>query len=298
MSKALRLLYRQKVLLAFLETLKGNGDSTDVLKLMFLFCKQYKKQYYAFFPYQFGCFSFEMYKDKRTLLNKGLLVDSDNFLIDKPTGMLYQLKPEDRGQIIAFANQTKDLRGDDLIKRTYLDYPEYAKCSKIKDRILTQEEQKKLLFADSLFKEEYSIFTIGYEGIGIDEYLNKIIKNDIDTLIDVRNNPNSMKFDFNAKALKNFLSKIGVEYIGIPELGIPSAMRNNLDSIGSYNALFNKYEKEILPKCTSKIEYIVEILKKHKKIALTCFEKDYNMCHRYRIATHIERHYGYSISNL
>jgi uncharacterized protein (DUF488 family) len=298
MSSNIRLLYRQKILLALLECFKGHVDKTDFIKLMFLFCQKYKKSFYSFFPHHYGCFSFEIYKDQRNLINKGILGNVDSFSIDKPTGMLYQLKNEDKANLITFANHHQNLRGDELIRRTYLDYPEYAKCSEIKERILRKEDKLKLYFQESLLEHDKNLFTIGYEGISIDEYLNRLIKDDIEILIDVRDNPNSMKFDFNKKALINVLDKVNIQYIGLPELGIPKNMRCDLDSMASYNALFNRYEQDILPERLEHVEKIVDLLKANKRLALTCFEKDHNQCHRYRVAKYIEQKYGYSIFNL
>ncbi|MFA6100563.1 MAG: DUF488 family protein [Victivallaceae bacterium] len=299
MSVNLRLLYRQKVLLALLEVFRGNADSTDFLKLMFLYCSYNKQPHYSFFPYRFGCFSFEIYKDKRILTEKGLLADIDRFSVAQNTGMLYQLNAVERRQMLDFARQLGDIRGDALIRKTYLEFPEYTVKSEIKDRILSTEEQAGLfLIPNDLFKPEPSIYTIGYEGIGIDEYLNKLIKNKIDAVVDVRKSPNSMKFDFNAKALNNFLSKARVEYIGLPDLGIPAEQRQSLDSMADYQALFEAYDRNILPRQMSNVRHIAELIAAGKKVALTCFEAKHTMCHRYRIAVCLNREYGYPIVNL
>ena len=299
MAENLRLLYRQKVLLALLEVFRGNADSTDFLKLMFLYCAYNKQKHYSFFPYRFGCFSFEIYKDKRILTEKGLLADMDRFSVAQNTGMLYQLNASERRQMLDFARQLGDIRGDALIRKTYLEFPEYTVKSEIKDRILSPDEQAGLFSVpDDLFKPEPSIYTIGYEGIGIDEYLNKLIKNKLDVVVDVRKSPNSMKFDFNARALNNFLSKAGMEYIGIPDLGIPAEQRLTLDSMADYQALFEIYDREILPGRMSQVRCIAELIAAGKKVALTCFEAKHTMCHRYRIAVCLNREYGYPVVNL
>ena len=43
---------------------------------------------------------------------------------------------------------------------------------------------------------------------------------------------------------------------------------------------------------------ISELVKKGYKVALTCFEKDYNHCHRYRIAKRLNKDYQFNIINL
>lgn len=150
------------------------------------------------------------------------------------------------------------------------------------------------MFPDS----ETTVYTIGYEGITIDGYLRKLIKNDITTVVDVRKNPKSMKFDFNLKALTGFLSKVDIEYIGIPELGIPADMRVELDTFESYQILFDIYEKDLLPKQRENVEKIVGLVDAGQKVALTCFERDYQWCHRSRIAQKLSADYNYEVVNL
>ena len=41
-----------------------------------------------------------------------------------------------------------------------------------------------------------------------------------------------------------------------------------------------------------------ELIAAGKKVALTCFEAKYTMCHRYRIAVCLNREYGYPVVNL
>lgn len=282
-----------------LETLKSPLDNTDFMKLLFLFCKTQKKDFYSFFPYQYGCFSFEVYKDKRSLIEHGFLLNQDKFSVQKTMGMLQQIDMNDRLALIRFTKDIGGLRGQDLIRKTYIEYPEYAKRSEIKDKILSEQEQETLFGRESLFEcEDKSIFTIGYEGNSIDDYLRRLIKSDIDIVVDVRSNPQSMKFDFNKKALSGFLSKIKVEYVGIPELGIPSDMRVELSDYDSYQKLFAIYDSEILPLQTASVAQIGTMIDAGKRVALTCFEKNHMMCHRYRIAQKISREHGYNIINL
>ena len=107
-----------------------------------------------------------------------------------------------------------------------------------------------------------------------------------------------MKFDFNQKKLADYVSKVSIQYMGIPELGIPSDLRINLSSDAAYQELFAFYDSNILPHQGDKVNKIAEFVKSGKKIALTCFEKDYNHCHRYRIAKKLYKDYGFEIINL
>ena len=68
---------RQKRLLALLEIFGGNLKNTDLQKYLFLFTRLEEAKSYHFVPYKYGCFSFQAYDDRRKLIGKGFLKDSD-----------------------------------------------------------------------------------------------------------------------------------------------------------------------------------------------------------------------------
>jgi uncharacterized protein (DUF488 family) len=138
-----------------------------------------------------------------------------------------------------------------------------------------------------LFIRRPQLFTIGYEGLTIGEFIDRILAYDIRTLIDVRNNPLSRKPGFSKKAFQEQLESVGVRYRHIPELGVPSAFRRNLGTAASYASLFRYYEKNILASNLDCVEQIKQITNQSSRVALTCFEADYHACHRHRITQHL-----------
>lgn len=54
----------------------------------------------------------------------------------------------------------------------------------------------------------------------LEQYLNKLIENDVKVLCDVRRNPISMKFGFSKHQLIKACNGVGIEYKHIPEVGI------------------------------------------------------------------------------
>lgn len=138
------------------------------------------------------------------------------------------------------------------------------------------------------------MFTIGYEGISLEHYLNKLIINNIKVLCDVRKNPISMKYGFSKIQLKNACEGVGIEYIHMPEVGIESSRRQELNSQADYDRLFYKYKSDTLSKETEKQEEILSLLKNKKRIALTCFEANIHQCHRKHLAESISSLDGFS----
>lgn len=128
------------------------------------------------------------------------------------------------------------------------------------------------------------LFTIGYEGSSFEGYLNRLIKNNVRTLIDVRRNPLSRKYGFSKKTLGETVQKLGIEYVHIPELGIASEQRQELNTQADYDRLFEAYEKRELAENKDFLKRIHELLRERRRVALTCFEADVCMCHRGRVA--------------
>ncbi|MDG5800640.1 DUF488 domain-containing protein [Marinilabiliaceae bacterium ANBcel2] len=101
------------------------------------------------------------------------------------------------------------------------------------------------------------MFTIGYEGISLEQYINKLIVNDIKVLCDVRKNSFSMKYGFSKKQLKTTCDGVGIAYIHIPEVGIESDKRQELNTQADYDKLFKIYKTDTLPQVTVKQEEIL-----------------------------------------
>ncbi len=134
-----------------------------------------------------------------------------------------------------------------------------------------------------------SVFTIGYEGLTIDAFLNKLISNNITVVVDVRNNPQSMKYGFSKSSFKQYIEKTGMKYILIPELGIPSAMRKGLGESVSHKTLFKIYAGKLLPRQENAIKQLLDLTNQDERIALVCFEADHHHCHRYTLVEHLQK---------
>jgi hypothetical protein len=188
--------------------------------------------------------------------------------------------------------QLPKVRGSRLVKLVYEQYPYYAINSRTAASIMdtagiTQIKAEK----ERLRQTGRKLFTIGYEGITVEHYLNTLIKNDIQVLCDVRNNPLSRKFGFSKSSLQKYLSNIGIEYTHIPQLGIRSEKRNNLNSDGDYQNLFKEY-KSSLPNSKEHLDKLYLFLETKNRIALTCFEHEPLHCHRHIIRDYLIKNFN------
>lgn len=280
--------YRRKILLAIIEVFGGSLKNTDCEKLLFNFCQQNKKNYYDFFPYKFGPFSFLSYYDKRRLADLGLLKSTEDFQLSTNHSFLNDLIPADKIAMLNFKHAIGDLRGEKLVQKTYREFPQFTSRSKIVERLFDSEELKQIQFAWSQEKKPV-VFTVGYEGLTIDSFLNKLISNNITIIVDVRNNPQSMKYGFSKKSFKQYIERAGMKYVHIPELGIPSVMRKGLGESVSHNVLFQKYEKELLPQQGKEVQQLLNITSQNERVALVCFEADHHYCHRHTLIEHLQK---------
>lgn len=285
---------RQKLLLALLEEWGGELSNTDMQKYLFLVsrCQDKRNRSYHFVPYKFGCFSFNSYSDKRKLIEKKILKDSEDWkLSDDQSGFYFMLPNEDRTSIKKIKKDFGHLSGKKLIRHIYLKYPYYAINSEILGEVLSKSEITRIK-ACKPKNEIRAIYTIGYEEKSIEEYINQLIMEDVRILVDVRKNPVSRKYGFSKKTLQKAIEEVGIEYRHLPGLGIPGEKRMNLHNIEDYNRLFDLYEKEVLGSRRDLLEMIYQLVLENDRIGLACFERSSEYCHRTRVARAIVKHFS------
>jgi uncharacterized protein (DUF488 family) len=97
--------------------------------------------------------------------------------------------------------------------------------------------------------------------------------------VDVRKNPLSRKFGFSKDKLQHVASTVGIGYVSIPTLGIESDKRKSIQTSADYRALVKGYEEK-LSNNTPQLDQIYDLLQANVRIALMCFEKESERCHR------------------
>ena len=276
--------YRRKILLGLLEAFDNRLEKIQLQKLLMLVTKQQQKPDFHFVPYKYGCYSFQANSDLGTMAkyNQVILQGNEWVKIDNEKYLL-SLRERDRQAIRLIKQLYGAKTSNELIKITYIKYPYLAINSTVAKDKLSSDEFDKVLQAKPK-SDKTILFTIGYEGLSLEEYLNKLILSDIKVLCDVRRNPLSMKFGFSKSQLQKACQGVGIEYVHIPELGIESDKRQVLNTQYDYDKLFSLYRSEML---TQTLDYqlkLITLLKEKKRIALTCFEANINQCHRKHLA--------------
>ncbi|HTF06115.1 MAG TPA: DUF488 domain-containing protein [Bacteroidia bacterium] len=272
------------MILALLESFGGEMNKISFQKLLFLFAQQQQIPAFDFVPYKQGCFSFQSYADMRTMLKYAQVSEEkEKWIKTDETSYIGQLKPGDQAVLTQISQSYRNSTANDLISLTYKNYPYYALKSIIAHKFLSSEEMS--MVAKTVRANTKTIlYTIGYEGVSLETYLNKLILNDVKVLCDVRKNPLSMKYGFSKTQLKNACEGLGIVYVHIPDLGIDSDKRQSLVTQNDYNRLFVQYERTTLKTNHDAVGEVFDLLLKHKRIALTCFEADQCQCHRGTLA--------------
>jgi hypothetical protein len=284
---------RQRRLLTLLDALGGSVGFVDFQKLLFLYCEEVASgRPYDFVPYKFGPFSFTSYADRRKLIERGLLTDDEGEWCLTAAGRTVVGGTQDF-EVTAFTRQWQGTRGDALVAETYRRFPYYATRSEIAERVLKGD-------ATALGRIETArpatrvaaVSTIGYEGRTLESYLNELLRAGVTLLCDVRRNPISRKYGFSKSTLARGCEGVGIRYEHLPELGIASDQRQSLESQADYDALFARYERKSLPQQGQALAKIQEWVRAGACVALTCYERLPQQCHRHCVAEAMERRVG------
>ena len=297
---------RQRLLLYFLEYLspgqideQGGISKMDLQKLLLLYCLQMGSKHYDFVPWERGGYSFQCEADLNLLEKRGWIKTRDSrlFLNETISTDSWVATGKEREGVRNWIRRSP-WRGEELVKRTYQLYPYYAFHSRIKGDLLNTEELERVKCSvGEVESNEIVVFTLGYEGIHFETYLNKLVSNRVALLCDVRNNPLSRKFGFSASKLSSVLPKLDIEYRHFPELGIVSEKRKTLNTRADYEVLFQHYCEDLMER-REELERLTQIIESKRRVVLTCFEAEPQHCHRHCISDFLENEYHYRVEHL
>ncbi len=280
---------RQRLLLGLLLAVGGKSGNLDFQKILFLYYQEADSgSPYDFVPYKYGAFSFTSYADRRKLIAVGLVQDDEHHWEFTDAGKTLMEGQPDM-LLASFVTGLGGLSGDKLVADTYRRFPYYAIRSEIVERVLKGDKAALArIRAERKKPQSGPLQTIGYEGHSLESYLNVLLRAGVTVLCDVRRNPMSRKYGFAKSTLSNACLRVGIRYEHLPELGIPSEQRQELDTQADYDALFAEYERDYLPSQTCALKTIQGWMEKGDRVALTCYELQPHQCHRHCVSEALE----------
>jgi uncharacterized protein (DUF488 family) len=123
------------------------------------------------------------------------------------------------------------------------------------------------------------IFTIGYEGTTVPEFIGVLKTAGVERVIDVRALPLSRRPGFSKSPLRAALEEAGIEYVHLKALGTPAEGRAAARA-GRYDDLTRIYAGQLeLSEAMAQSAQMLD-LAAEKPSALLCMEREPAHCHR------------------
>jgi hypothetical protein len=293
------MLTRQKVVLSLLAHAGRALSPTVFVKLIFLLRQETALKddpaFYDFVPYQFGPFSFTLYRELGGLRQAGWVAADDSQIALAASGwagvraQIESLPERVQAAVGQILGRYGGMEPEALIRDVYARYPWYATRSGRSDLLPNPLPGPN--------QAPPAVYTAGYEGKSVDAFLDDLLKNGIQVVIDVRANPVSRKYGFSGVRLGEICKKLGLEYRHEPALGIPSAERAGLGGFASYQRLLERYERVTLPERSADVHRVGQLMRQ-KASVLLCVERDVRCCHRSRLANAVAKATGMEVIHL
>jgi len=152
-----------------------------------------------------------------------------------------------------------------------------------------QQLESKAIWNDSRPLLAADFFTLGYTGRTLDEILDSLTLNGVRTLADIRQNAVSMyRPELSKSNLRRAVESRGLNYVHMPELGVPRDIRAKAIATGSRDVIWDWYDQYVVA------PYIGRNLHRffnsfEHPVALMCVEIDPRECHRHRLFLALEQ---------
>lgn len=142
-----------------------------------------------------------------------------------------------------------------------------------------------------------TIFTIGYEGVAIGPFLDKLANTGVSHVIDIRDVPASRKRGFSKNILSTTLAERGIAYTHLRPLGDPKPGREAMRR-GDHEAFLSIYMNHVnQPSAHIALMDAIAIATKNPSVLL-CYETDHEHCHRNIVADMMKELALFSIHHL
>ena len=135
--------------------------------------------------------------------------------------------------------------------------------------------------------EQVYLYTIGYQGKSIQDFLRELRNAKVHTVVDVRATPVSRRPCFSKTALMEALEDEGIQYLGVPELGAAKSLREMYRD-ADFGEFARAYQRTVLADRQQTFSELAEIVVS-QAVCLLCYEADSADCHRSILSAVLER---------
>ena len=136
---------------------------------------------------------------------------------------------------------------------------------------------------------EIHVWTVGHSTRSAEEFVNLLLENEIETLVDVRSYPSSRRLPhFNRESLSTFLNQNGIRYQHTPRLGGRRKPNPNSKNIAWNNESFRAYADYMeTEEFDAGVRELLEVARV-KRTAIMCAEALWWRCHRSLISDYLK----------
>src|ERR1700733_2466819 len=141
------------------------------------------------------------------------------------------------------------------------------------------------------------IFPIGYEKARLADVIAALKAAGVETLIDVRDRPQSRRPGFSKRQLAAGLEEAGIRYVGWKALGTPPEGRE-----ANHRHDWERFWRIVDDKlATAEAEHALAeaaAIAAESPSCLLCYEADHRMCHRSRVGAILVERHGFAVRHL
>jgi uncharacterized protein (DUF488 family) len=127
-----------------------------------------------------------------------------------------------------------------------------------------------------------NVYTVGYEGVALEQFIERLRLADVQLVVDVRDVPLSRKRGFSKTALSAALSEAGLQYLHIRELGCPKLIRDQYRLDGDWKRYTAAFMTHLRQQAAAVRDLAAAC--RGSAVALLCYEADSGRCHRTYVA--------------
>jgi len=141
------------------------------------------------------------------------------------------------------------------------------------------------------------LYTIGYERALLGDVIAALSAVGVATVIDVRDRPISRRPGFSKRQLAAAVEEAGMRYVHLQALGTPPEGR-----LANRRREWNRFwgiveEKLARPEAELALQRATDLAQAATS-CLLCYESDWQICHRRRVAELLVRRHGFVVSHL
>src|SRR5579862_1541089 len=118
---------------------------------------------------------------------------------------------------------------------------------KLPSRPARVRAESKALWNEARCVADADFFTVGYEGRSTEDLLSALRAAEIRLLLDIRHSAVSMyRPDLSKKNFAELLARDGIEYLHVPQWGVPRPIRAQAIEAGSREPIWRWYDENVV----------------------------------------------------